>query len=144
MKLEEHVVLHGHGLLQAPRVTWQPVVSRDAGFHVQVSLDLDPQNAQQALSKLQPKLRRATIPRDCNAIPAAPARQGPMQETAQDRAGGRMLRQGCSEGARTDAEAGQQGGTRPAAAETSTEYFARMEACSAQPASANGGSPMHC
>ena len=106
--------------------------------HLQVSLDLDPPGTQQAL----PELQRAAMPWNPTNTPSAPARQGPEQGNVQNQAGGQAYLGGLRHCLRAEAEAQRQGSLRPATAETSTEYFARMEACTAQPASTHGGTLM--
>ena len=105
---------------------------------MQVSLDLDPPNAQEA----SPELQGATMPQTATATPAAAALQDLGQDALQGDVEGQTSLSSLSRSQRARAGVHRQGGWRPATAETSTEYFARMEACSAQPASTNGASLM--
>ena len=108
-------------------------------YHVQVSLEMDPPNAQQAL----PQLQRAAMPQTATPAHTASALQDLEQDALQRDAEGQTSLSSFSRSQKAKAEAHRQGGWRPATAETSTEYFARMEACSAQPASAHGELLVH-
>lgn len=87
------------------------------------------------------------MPWEPTSTPSAPTLPGPEQGSAQDQAGLQAVLRGLSSDlkakAERNAETQRQGSLRPATAETSTEYFARMEACTAQPASTHGGTLMH-
>ena len=122
-------------MLEGDLVTGRP----NSVHHLQVSLDLDPSGTQQALLELQ----RAAMPWNPTDAPSAPAGRGPEQGSVLDQAGGQAYLGGLRHRLRAEAEAQRLGSLRPATAETSTEYFARMEACTAQPASTHGGALMH-
>jgi len=99
--------------------------------YLQVSLDLDPPDAQQALAELQ----RAALEPSAAAF-EAPAAQDRGQDTAQDRGTGQGW--SSSQNAAAARQRPKYDTLRPITAETSTEHFARMEAFAKQTASALG------
>ena len=104
--------------------------------HAQVSLNMDPPNAQQAL----PELQRAVMPETSMTKPGL---QNLGLGKGQEHAGKQVSVWGFTKDLQGNAEARRQGSLRPVTAETSTGYFARMEACSVQPTSAHGKPLMH-
>ena len=99
--------------------------------YLQVSLDLAPPDAQQALAELQ-----RAAPETLAATLEAPAARGRGQDTAQDQEIGQGWSSSQSAGAARQRPKYET--LRPITAETSTEHFARMEAFAKQTASALG------